>query len=223
MNGHGAGAPVQSQGREETGNAEHVVEMGMRQQQPIQPPEPGPAPEQLALSNPHRNLPESFRCRLRREGSDGCGPPTERLPTSREKSGRTPWSHPRRPRFKVSWPVRAWDRRGDAKGNMDSNSLQSIQLGFVLENAATRPIRHQHLAIGNMPSRRAQKFALTSGIRCEDISIPCVAAMPGACIQPVTPPIRATSGMTKSLALAATQTRTYAASSSTDSFASSRF
>ena len=50
MNGYGVGALLQSQGREETGNAEHVVEMGMRQQQPIQPPEPGPAPEQLALS-----------------------------------------------------------------------------------------------------------------------------------------------------------------------------
>jgi hypothetical protein len=38
-----------SRRREKTGNAEHVVEIGMRQQQPIQSPEPGPASEQLTL------------------------------------------------------------------------------------------------------------------------------------------------------------------------------
>jgi hypothetical protein len=113
----------------------------------------------------------------------------------------------------------SWDRRDDVKGNRDSNRLQAIQLGFVPENATTRPIRHQHLAIGDLERllqdrvgpihvfnpmcrrRRARSCALTTGIRCEDISIPYAAAMPAACIQPVAPPIRATSGMTKSLAL----------------------
>jgi len=36
------------------------------------------------------------------------------------------------------------------KGNRNSNRLQGIQLGFVPENATTRPIRHQHLAIGDL-------------------------------------------------------------------------
>jgi hypothetical protein len=44
----------------------------------------------------------------------------------------------------------SWDRRDDVKGNRDSNRLQGIQLGFVPENATTRPIRHQHLAIGDL-------------------------------------------------------------------------
>src|SRR6202048_4921368 len=44
----------------------------------------------------------------------------------------------------------SWDRRDDVKGNRDSNRLQAIQLGFVPENATTRPIRHQHLAIGDL-------------------------------------------------------------------------
>jgi hypothetical protein len=100
----------------------------------------------------------------------------------------------------------SWDRRDDVKGNRNSNRLQGIQLGFVPENATTRPIRHQHLAIGDLGGccriASAQSTystqcavgvthrscALTSGIRCEDISIPCAAAMPAACIQPVTPP-----------------------------------
>ena len=44
----------------------------------------------------------------------------------------------------------SWDRRDDVKGNRNSNRLQGIQLGFVPENATTRPIRHQHLAIGDL-------------------------------------------------------------------------
>jgi hypothetical protein len=49
----------------------------------------------------------------------------------------------------------------------------------------------------------ARRCALISGRRCEDISIPRAAAIPAACIQPVTPPIRAASGITRSQASAA--------------------
>ena len=49
MNPHEVGALLQSQGRKQSGNAEHVVEMAMRQQQPIEPAETDPAPQQLSL------------------------------------------------------------------------------------------------------------------------------------------------------------------------------
>jgi hypothetical protein len=49
MNRHVFGALLGSQGGEQSGNAEHVVEMAMRQQQPIEPAEAGAAPQQLAL------------------------------------------------------------------------------------------------------------------------------------------------------------------------------
>src|ERR1700722_9715232 len=45
--------------------------------------------------------------------------------------------------------------------------------------------------------------ALISGIRWDEISTSAAAAIPAACIHPVTPPIRATSGITKSQAAAA--------------------
>src|SRR5450631_2934076 len=47
-------------------------------------------------------------------------------------------------------------------------------------------------AVGVAQSR----WALISGIRCDDISMPWAAAMPAACSQPVTPPILATSAIT---------------------------
>jgi hypothetical protein len=49
MDGHQVGTLPQPQRGEKTGNAEHVVEMAMRQQQAIQSAESGAAPEQLAL------------------------------------------------------------------------------------------------------------------------------------------------------------------------------
>ena len=42
----------------------------------------------------------------------------------------------------------------------------------------------------------ASRCALISGSRCDDISMPCAAAIPAAWIQPLTPPMRAASGMT---------------------------
>jgi hypothetical protein len=50
MNYHGIGALPQPKGREKTGNAEHVVEMGVGQQQPVEPSKASAAPQQLALS-----------------------------------------------------------------------------------------------------------------------------------------------------------------------------
>ena len=48
--------------------------------------------------------------------------------------------------------------------------------------------------------RRGQQVRADSGIRCELMAMPRAAAMPAACIQPLTPPMRATSGMTRSQA-----------------------
>jgi hypothetical protein len=49
MDRHDLGAFPQAQRRKETGNAEHVVEMAMCQQEVVQSAEAGSAPEQLAL------------------------------------------------------------------------------------------------------------------------------------------------------------------------------
>ena len=49
MDGHDIGALPQPQRRKQTWNAEHVVEMGMRQQEAVEPSEASAAPEQLAL------------------------------------------------------------------------------------------------------------------------------------------------------------------------------
>src|SRR5712672_2325805 len=49
VNRHDIRTLPQSQSRKEAGNAEHVVEMPVRQQEPAEPPEAGAAPEQLAL------------------------------------------------------------------------------------------------------------------------------------------------------------------------------
>jgi hypothetical protein len=46
---HDIGALLQPQRRKQTRNAEHVVEMGVRQQEAVEPSEASPAPEQLAL------------------------------------------------------------------------------------------------------------------------------------------------------------------------------
>ena len=46
---HDIGALPQPQRRKQTGNAEHVVEMAVRQQEPVEPSEASAAPEQLAL------------------------------------------------------------------------------------------------------------------------------------------------------------------------------
>jgi hypothetical protein len=46
---HDIGALPQPQRRKQTGNAEHVVEMAVRQEQPVEPSEASAAPEQLAL------------------------------------------------------------------------------------------------------------------------------------------------------------------------------
>ena len=46
---HDVGALPQPQRRKQTGNAEHVVEMAMRQQEPVEPSEASAAPQQLAL------------------------------------------------------------------------------------------------------------------------------------------------------------------------------
>jgi hypothetical protein len=50
MDPHDVGALLQSQGRKKTGNAEHVVEMAMRQQEPIEPSKTGTTSKQLPLS-----------------------------------------------------------------------------------------------------------------------------------------------------------------------------
>src|ERR1700744_51109 len=44
---HDVGALPQPQRRKQTGNAEQMVEMTMRQQEPVQPAKAGPAPKQL--------------------------------------------------------------------------------------------------------------------------------------------------------------------------------
>lgn len=49
MNGHHLGAPAQAQCREQAGDAEHVVEMAMRQQDAVEPPEACATAQQLAL------------------------------------------------------------------------------------------------------------------------------------------------------------------------------
>jgi len=49
MNGHHVRGLPQAQRREETGDAEHVIEMSVRQQDAIEPPEAGAAAQQLAL------------------------------------------------------------------------------------------------------------------------------------------------------------------------------
>jgi Protein of unknown function (DUF3750) len=49
VNSHDVGTLPQSQRRKEAGNPEHVIEMAMRQQEPIEPSEASAAPEQLAL------------------------------------------------------------------------------------------------------------------------------------------------------------------------------
>jgi hypothetical protein len=49
VNRHLVGALPQSKSGKQTGYAEHVVEMGVGQQNPIEPPEAGAAPQQLAL------------------------------------------------------------------------------------------------------------------------------------------------------------------------------
>jgi hypothetical protein len=41
---------LKPQGPEQTWDAEHVIEMAMRQEQPIEPSEPSATPEQLTLS-----------------------------------------------------------------------------------------------------------------------------------------------------------------------------
>jgi hypothetical protein len=46
---HDVSALSQPQGRKETGNAEHVVEMAVSQQEPIEPSKAGAAAQQLAL------------------------------------------------------------------------------------------------------------------------------------------------------------------------------
>jgi hypothetical protein len=46
---HDIGALPQPQRRKQTRDAEHVVEMAVRQQEPVEPSEAGAAPEQLAL------------------------------------------------------------------------------------------------------------------------------------------------------------------------------
>ncbi len=46
---HDIGALPQPQRRKQTRNAEHVVEMAVRQQEPVEPSEANAAPEQLAL------------------------------------------------------------------------------------------------------------------------------------------------------------------------------
>src|ERR1700692_4452867 len=46
---HDIGALPQPQRRKQPRNAEHVVEMAVRQQDPVEPSEASPAPEQLAL------------------------------------------------------------------------------------------------------------------------------------------------------------------------------
>ena len=46
---HDIGALPQPQRRKQTRNAEHVVEMAVRQQEPVEPSEASAAPEQLAL------------------------------------------------------------------------------------------------------------------------------------------------------------------------------
>ena len=50
MDPHDFAALLRSQCRKEAGNAEHVIEMAVRQQQPIEPSQAGAAPQQLALS-----------------------------------------------------------------------------------------------------------------------------------------------------------------------------
>src|SRR5205814_6086978 len=49
VNCHDAGALPHSQSRKETRNAEHVVEMAMRQQEPVEPAKADSAAQQLAL------------------------------------------------------------------------------------------------------------------------------------------------------------------------------
>src|SRR3954471_3333627 len=49
MDGHHVRLLAQPQRREETGDAEHVIEMGMRQQNAVKPPKPRTAAQQLAL------------------------------------------------------------------------------------------------------------------------------------------------------------------------------
>jgi hypothetical protein len=46
---HDIGALPQPQRRKQTRNTEYVVEMAVRQQEPVEPPEASAAPEQLAL------------------------------------------------------------------------------------------------------------------------------------------------------------------------------
>jgi hypothetical protein len=49
MDGHHVGILPQPQRRKKTGNAEHVIEMTMRQQDAVEPPKADAAPQQLAL------------------------------------------------------------------------------------------------------------------------------------------------------------------------------
>jgi hypothetical protein len=49
VNRHGVGALPQPQGRKAPGNAEHVVEMTLGQQEPVEPSKAGAAAQQLAL------------------------------------------------------------------------------------------------------------------------------------------------------------------------------
>src|SRR5690242_8564606 len=49
MDRHDLAAPPQAQRREQPGDAKHMIEMGVRQQQPIEPSEACAAPQQLAL------------------------------------------------------------------------------------------------------------------------------------------------------------------------------
>jgi hypothetical protein len=50
MNPHDVGTLLQSQRGKESGNAEHMVEMTVCQQEPIEPSKAGTAPKQLPLS-----------------------------------------------------------------------------------------------------------------------------------------------------------------------------
>jgi hypothetical protein len=49
MNRHRVVAAAEPQSRKQAGNAEHVVEMGVGQQDPVEPPEADAAAQQLTL------------------------------------------------------------------------------------------------------------------------------------------------------------------------------
>jgi hypothetical protein len=63
VNCHDAALP-HSQSRKETRNAEHVVEMAMRQQEPVEPPKADPAAQQLALRPLSAIHQDALICRL---------------------------------------------------------------------------------------------------------------------------------------------------------------